>query len=169
MPTLRLLALAVAALPPSLGMALPSLMTARQFDGTRHQPGIECDTFIRPNFDDCASIISGNSYFGGDEMTVCVNPRVCRIWRSGNCRISFCNNEDIEVCDSNNEWGRRTNEIIDFCGETNQGGYETPAEPAPWTEVVVRSDQDWLAALGGTAHELWVYQELSIEEKRHRD
>ncbi|KXX80988.1 hypothetical protein MMYC01_205174 [Madurella mycetomatis] len=97
-------------------------------------------------------------------MTVCVNPRACRIFRSGNCRISFCNNEDIEICDSNNEWGRRTNEIIDFCGETDQGGYETPAEPAPWTEVAVRSDQDWRAVLGGTVYELWVHQELSIEE-----
>lgn len=64
----------------------------------------------------------------------------------------------------NKEWGRRTNEIVGFCSVTEQGGYETPAEPAPWTEVAVRSNQEWRMALSGTTLKTKAYQEMSVEE-----
>jgi hypothetical protein len=176
------------ALAPGLVLGAPSALIARQ----RPLPGIECDTLIRPNFDDCEfplpdkssrphlvqyqklttwktiigqSIISGNTYFGeGDvDPSVCVNPRVCRVWKEGNCRISFCNNEDFEVCYAGSRWGGRTKDIIDFCQPTEQGGYQSPAEPEPWTEVAVRSDQEWRklseAADGGVS-----YEEMSVAQ-----
>ncbi len=106
-------------------------------------------------------------------MTVCVNPRQCRIWRQGNCRISFCNNENTEACDSSNEWGRRTDDIISFCGP-NEGGYESAPEPKPWTEVAVRANTDFF--MGATANanaaadtndvEGFKYEELTVEENQ---
>ena len=100
------------------------------------------------------SIIDGNVYFGnGDERDVCVNQRACRIFREGNCRISFCNNEDKEVCDSSKEWGRRTKAIISYCEPDDGGGYESPAEPKPWTEVAIRANTDWKAAMKAAAGE----------------
>jgi hypothetical protein len=96
---------------------------------------------------------------------------VCRIWRQGNCRISFCNNEDSESCDSNQEWGRRTNAIIDYCGP-DAGGYQSAPEPKPWTEVAVRTNTDWFMAAGGPDAVMnaadgvgkVAYEELTVEE-----
>lgn len=96
---------------------------------------------------------------------------MCRIWRHGNCRISFCNNENTESCDSNKEWGRRTDAIIDFC-KPNEGGYESAPEPKPWTEVAVRANTDWFMAAAADASgatdtaevEGVQYEELTVEE-----
>ncbi|KAI8716913.1 hypothetical protein NCS52_00985900 [Fusarium sp. LHS14.1] len=118
------------------------------------------------------SIIDGNVYFGnGDERDVCVNQRACRIFREGNCRISFCNNEDKEVCDSSKEWGRRTSAIISYCEPDDGGGYESPAEPKPWTEVAIRANTDWKAAMkaastGGVTEEVMTLEENEAEVKQ---
>lgn len=41
------------ALAISLAAATPVSAETRQFDGTRPEPGIECDGLILPNFGDC--------------------------------------------------------------------------------------------------------------------
>ncbi|KAM0421371.1 hypothetical protein ACHAPT_010906 [Fusarium lateritium] len=146
------------------------------FDGTRPKPGIECDGLIQPSYKYCRSIIDGNVYFGnGDERDVCVKERNCRIFREGNCRISFCNNEDKEVCESSKEWGRRTDAIISYCEPDDGGGYETAAEPKPWTEVAIRANTEWrLAALknaatgkvDGATEEVMTVEENAAEVKQ---
>ncbi|EGY23693.1 uncharacterized protein VDAG_05131 [Verticillium dahliae VdLs.17] len=57
---------------------------------------------------------------------------------------------------SNTVRGQRAHDIIDFGSardDFDEGRYETPPEPEPWTEVAVGSDDDPSA-----------YQEISIEQ-----
>ncbi|WAO92227.1 Hypothetical protein NCS54_00972400 [Fusarium falciforme] len=166
--------LAFLAMTHGLVAGTPMPQSDGEFDGTRPKPGIECDGLIQPSYKDCRSIIDGNVYFGnGDERDVCVNQRACRIFREGNCRISFCNNEDKEVCDSSKEWGRRTKAIISYCEPDDGGGYESPAEPKPWTEVAIRANTDWKAAMkaaasepAGVAEEVMTLEENEAEVKQ---
>ena len=99
-------------------------------------------------------------------MDVCVNPRACRVFRSGNCRISLCNNEDYEACSKNTQWGQRTDDLMDFCVSKGEGGFESAGEPAPWTEVALRANIDWLmsAYSAGASASLHHPSEVTYEE-----
>lgn len=71
------------------------------------------------------------------------------------------------MCRSNQEWGRRTHDIIDFCSardDFGEGGYETPPEPEPWTEVAVRNNDEWRLLMDSAGFTASAYQEMSIEE-----
>lgn len=109
--------------------------------------------------------MSGNGYFGegtNPDMSVCVIPRECRIWTRGNCRISFCNNEEYEVCDSASSWGGRARAIEDGCAE-DTGGYQSPAPPADWTEVAIRLATEWRLMSTAAATS---YKEITVEENK---
>lgn len=109
--------------------------------------------------------MNGNAYFGegsNPDMSVCVIPRECRIWTQGNCRISFCNNENYEVCDSASSWGSRARAIEDGCDEST-GGYQSPAPPADWTEVAIRLNTNWRLMSTATATS---YKEITVEENK---
>jgi hypothetical protein len=109
--------------------------------------------------------MDGNPRFGegtNPEISICVNAGECRIWSEGNCRISFCNNEDLQVCDAGSSWGGRARAIEDACAD-NTGGYQSPAPPADWTEVAIRLNSDWrlMSASAGPT-----YREITVEENR---
>lgn len=107
-----------------------------------------------------------NSYFGGDERSVCVKSRDCRVFTQGNCRISLCSNEDTETCDSNTEWGRRAKAIVDYCEDDSSGGYDAPAASKPWTEVALRAASEFRMAAANGKSVPAPYQErlMTVEE-----
>jgi hypothetical protein len=83
-------------------------------------------------------------HFGGDG-TICTGSIPCKIYTgSGNCRLSWCNNEDYEVCRPLSETKQRALAIAKEWDLQHAGGFQSYGEPAPWTEVAMRAT---LAAL----------------------
>ncbi|KAI4954067.1 hypothetical protein J4E91_001776 [Alternaria rosae] len=148
----------------AMGASSPIAPRQEDWDGTQ-TGGIFCEARLQPNWADCRNIMSGNGYFGegtNPDMSVCVIPRECRIWTRGNCRISFCNNENYEVCDSASGWGGRARAIEDGCAE-DTGGYQSPAPPADWSEVAIRLNTEWRLMSTATATS---YKEITVEENK---
>ncbi|CAN9407559.1 unnamed protein product [Alternaria sp. RS040] len=148
----------------AMGASSPLVPRQEDWDGTQ-TGGIFCEKRLMPNWGDCRNIMNGNAYFGegsNPDMSVCVIPRECRIWTQGNCRISFCNNENYEVCDSASSWGSRARAIEDGCDEST-GGYQSPAPPADWTEVAIRLNTNWRLMSTATATS---YKEITVEENK---
>lgn len=108
--------------------------------------------------------MSGNRAFGEGEdpnFNVCVDQNYCRIWKQGNCRISFCNNEPDLQCDPASTWGSRARAIEDGCKSQDMGGYQSKPPPQEWTEVAIRLNTNWRVFSDQLA-----YQEMSVEENK---
>lgn len=154
----------LAAMTSHPATAAPSRLTARQEDWNGEQTGgIFCESRLQPNWGDCSTIMDGNSYFGevDPNRSVCLNPRACRVWTEGNCRISFCNNENFEICNPASTWGGRARNIESECKSSNTGGYQSTPPPEPWSEVAIRLNTDWRRLPASL-----VYEEMSTEENK---
>ncbi|RYO82828.1 hypothetical protein DL766_006246 [Monosporascus sp. MC13-8B] len=147
---------------------VPSVeLTARQNAATRPPSGITCSADYQPNFNDLAIRTLGTA--AAPPYEVCVNPNACRIWKNGNCRISFCNKERSKSCQQNTQWDRHARSVIAAC-RPGEGGYDSPDHSARWTEVAVRANYDWFIPEDGKgimppdSQSAVIYQEMSIEE-----
>ncbi|KAL6154037.1 hypothetical protein ACJQWK_01384 [Exserohilum turcicum] len=108
--------------------------------------------------------MDGNTYFGNGPTTeVCVFAGACRVWTQGNCRISFCNNEQYDSCDVNNTWGDRARAIESRCRPVDQGGFQSKPAPQDWTEVAIRLNTDWRVSPKLAPGEI-DYEDMSVEE-----
>ena len=112
-----------------------------------------------------SAIISDNPNLAGPEHEVCVTQRNCKIFKKGHCRISLCNNENEQFCDSNTAWGSRAKAILDKCQRTNGGGWDGPPTYQPWTEVALIPNDQEFAAFAEKAGVFAVHESLMTVEE----